>query len=50
MNHYKTNFNIIYTKTFTLTELEKMVPWEREIYANLLINQFEKEKEEMKEL
>jgi hypothetical protein len=30
-----------------LTELENMMPWEREIYVGLLIEHIEEEKEEM---
>jgi hypothetical protein len=32
---------------YSLTELENMMPWEREIYMGLLIEHVEKEKEEM---
>ena len=32
---------------WSLTELENMMPWEREIYVGLLIEHIEKEKEEM---
>jgi len=30
---------------FSLTELEDMMPWEREIYTNLLLNYLEQEKQ-----
>jgi hypothetical protein len=30
---------------YSLNELENMVPWEREIYVNLLINHIKEEKE-----
>ena len=32
---------------WSLTELENMMPWEREIYVGLLIEHIEEEKEEM---
>ena len=32
---------------YSLTELENMVPWEREIYIGLLLDYLEKEKERM---
>ena len=32
---------------WSLTELENMMPWEREIYLGLLIEHIEEEKEEM---
>jgi len=32
---------------WSLTEIENMMPWEREIYVGLLIKHVEEEKEEM---
>ena len=32
---------------YSLTELENLVPWEREIYIGLLLDYLEKEKERM---
>ena len=34
---------------YSLTELEDMVPWEREIYLGLLMNFLEEERERMEE-
>ena len=34
---------------WSLTELENMYPWEREIYVGLLINYLEEQKENMKQ-
>ena len=34
---------------YSLTELENMVPWEREIYIGLLMNFLEEERERMEE-
>ena len=34
---------------YSLTELEYMVPWEREIYVDLLLNHIKEEKEKQKE-
>ena len=31
---------------YSLTELEEMLPWEREIYIGLLLNHLEEEKAE----
>jgi hypothetical protein len=33
---------------YSLTELEEMMPWEREIYINLLLRHLEEEKEKQK--
>ena len=34
---------------YSLTELDNMMPWEREIYINLLLQHLEEEKEKEKE-
>jgi hypothetical protein len=34
---------------YSLTELESMMPWEREVYISLLLNWLEEEKERQKE-
>ena len=33
---------------YSLSELETMIPWEREIYIKMLINHLEEEKERQK--
>ena len=30
---------------YSLTEIENMIPWEREVYVKLLLNHLEEEKE-----
>jgi len=42
-NYYKTNFQLMYHFKYSLTELENMLPWEREIYLTLLNQQIEEE-------
>jgi hypothetical protein len=34
---------------YSLTELENMIPWEREIYVSMLINHIKEEKEKARE-
>ena len=36
-NMYNTNFALMQHHKYSLTELENMMPWERDIYVNLLI-------------
>ena len=43
-NYYKQNFAMIQYHNWSLTELENMLPWEREIYSGLLIKHLEDEK------
>jgi hypothetical protein len=35
---------------YSLTELDNMLPWEREIYVNMLLKFIEEENEKMKQL
>ena len=36
--YYETNFALVQHHKYSLTELENMLPWEREIYISLLVN------------
>jgi len=42
-SYYKTNFALIQHHKYSLTELENMIPWEREVYVSLLQNFIEEE-------
>jgi hypothetical protein len=44
MNHYKTNFALIQHHKYSLTDLENMFPFEREIYTSMLVKHLEEEK------
>ena len=44
-NYYQTNFALMQHHKYSLTELENMLPWERNIYISLLIKYLEEEKE-----
>jgi hypothetical protein len=44
-NYYKTNFGMMQHHNYSLSELEDMMPWEREIYIGLLLNYLKEEKE-----
>tara|TARA_Y100001970_G_scaffold258907_1_gene339314 strand:- start:6667 stop:6858 length:192 start_codon:yes stop_codon:yes gene_type:complete len=41
-NYYETNFALMQHHSWSLTEIENMIPWEREIYINYLSNYIEK--------
>jgi len=43
-NYFRTNFSLMQHHKYSLTELENMVPWEREIYVTLLLQHLEEEK------
>ena len=44
MNHYKTNFALMQHHKYSLTELDNMYPFEREIYTAMLVKHLEEEK------
>ena len=46
--YYETNFNMMHHHKYSLTELEAMIPWEREIYVSLLMNHINEENEKIK--
>ena len=42
-SYYKLNFALMQHHKYSLTELENMMPWEREIYVSLLQQYIEEE-------
>lgn len=48
VNYYTTNFQMMQHHKYSLSELETMIPWEREIYIKMLIQHLEEEKERLK--
>ena len=47
-NYYNTNFQLMQHHKYSLTELENMMPWEREVYMKLLLQHLETERERLK--
>tara|TARA_Y100000590_G_scaffold38033_2_gene40895 strand:+ start:3801 stop:3953 length:153 start_codon:yes stop_codon:yes gene_type:complete len=43
------NFSMMQHHKYSLTEIENMIPWEREIYTNLLIEYVKEENRRMQE-
>ena len=48
-NYYKTNFALMQHHKYSLTEIENMMPWERDIYVDMLITYLKEEKEKQKQ-
>ena len=48
-NYYKTNFALMQHHKYSLTELENMMPWERDVYVNLLIAHIQEEERRQKQ-
>jgi hypothetical protein len=43
-NYFRTNFALIQFHKYSLTEIENLIPWERDIYISMLIEHLEEEK------
>lgn len=52
-DYYRTNFNLAKShgkhNGYSLTELEQMLPWEREVYLGMLLGYMEEEKQRIKQ-
>lgn len=48
-NMYQMNFALMQHHNYSLTELENMIPFERDIYVTLLKNHLEEEEERQKQ-
>tara|TARA_R110000868_G_scaffold298903_2_gene559073 strand:- start:11142 stop:11324 length:183 start_codon:yes stop_codon:yes gene_type:complete len=42
-NYYQLNFSLMQYHKYSLTEIENLIPWERDIYVSLLKNHIEEE-------
>lgn len=48
-NLYHTNFALMHHHKYSLTELETMIPWEREVYVSMLVKYIKEENERLKQ-
>ena len=48
-SYYEMNFALMQHHKYSLTELENMIPWERDIYVELLRQHLEEEKKKIEE-
>tara|TARA_R100000008_G_scaffold50069_1_gene29880 strand:- start:167 stop:346 length:180 start_codon:yes stop_codon:yes gene_type:complete len=44
LNFYELNFSLMQYHKYSLTEIENMIPWERDVYVVMLQNHLEEEK------
>jgi hypothetical protein len=47
-NYYQTNFSLMQHHKYSLSDIETMIPWERDIYVKMLVEYLEKLEEENK--
>ena len=48
-NYYHTNFSLLQHHKYSLTELDEMLPWEREIYVDMLVEHIKEENKKQEE-
>jgi len=49
MNLFKTNFAMVQHHKYSFTEIESMMPWERDVYVQMLVEHVEKENERIRQ-
>ena len=49
MNFYELNFSLMQYHKYSLTEIENMIPWERDVYVTMLQNHLNEEKLKQKQ-
>lgn len=47
--YYRTNFGLMQHHKYSLQELDNLIPWEREIYINLLLQYLKQKEDEIKQ-
>jgi hypothetical protein len=47
INFYRTNYQLMQNHKYSLTDINDMMPWEREVYVTMLIEDL-KEQEELR--
>jgi hypothetical protein len=47
-NYYKVNFQLLQNFHYSLTEIEEMLPWEREIYLFMLMEDIKEKNDRAK--
>ena len=45
-NYYNTSFSLMHHHKWSITEVENLLPWEREIYLSLLLQTLEEERKQ----
>ena len=48
-SYYKLNFALMQYHKYSLTEIENMMPWERDVYVALLQQHLEEEEQKQKQ-
>jgi hypothetical protein len=46
ITYYKTNYQLMQNHNWTLSDIDSMIPWEREIYVTMLVEDLKEQREE----
>ena len=49
MSFYQTNFALVQHHKYSLSDIDYMIPWERDVYVNMLATHLQKERERIEE-
>ena len=49
VGYYKINFALMQHHKYSLSDIENMIPWEREVYVNMLATHLQKERDRIAE-
>lgn len=49
LNYYTTNFALMHHHHYNLSDLENLIPWEKDVYIALLLKELEREKSRLEE-
>lgn len=45
MNYYNTNFQLMQHHKYSLSEIDSLIPWEKDVYVEMLIHHIKQEQE-----
>ena len=45
MNYYRTNYQLMQNHKYSLTDINDMMPWEREVYVTMLIEDLKEQED-----
>ena len=48
-NYFETNFALMQHHNYALSDIENLMPWERDIYVDMLLTYLKEEKEKRKQ-
>ena len=49
-NYFRLNFSLMQYHKYSLTEIENMIPWERDVYVTLLQQHLEEEQAKQQQM